>query len=203
MDTEKQTVVAETEAEAQPSVEAPDAQETQDDVNWEDVFKEFNQTNEPQPATSSPEGQDQGNVLRAELDQLKAELAEVRGKSTKADINSLITEVGGETGLPGYAVRGFIDEQAENDPRIRDVFDNRDANPAAYKKVVAALTKQFASQNKAPIDPATTEDTAAVNAALRGSQTEASTSVPPKFSHLSDAEYRDKVKAEYGFDPGV
>ena len=205
MESEQQTVVTETDAGAPPPVEESGAQDTQDDVDWDELLSQYEATNQDAEPASQPlensENQDSG--LQAKVEQLQAQLASVLDKGTKADVQDLISSVGGETELPSYAVRGFIDEQAEKDPRIREAFNQREANPTAYKKVVAALNKQFASENKGRIDPNATEDAAAVNAALRGSQTTAPETPPPDLSKLSNGEYREKIMKDFGFDPGI
>lgn len=199
METETQTVATETDDEAKPSPEESGAQDEQD-VDWEKLLSEY----DPKPAPSTPEANtNQNDDLRSEVEHLKAQLESVQDRGNKADIADLISTVKGEMDLPAYAVRGFIDEQAESDPRIREAFNQRDTNPTAYNKVVKALGKKFASENKSRIDPAATEDSAAVDAALKGSQTTAPETPPPDYSRLSNGEYRQKIMTEYGYDPGV
>lgn len=205
MDDDKQTVVTEPEAGAQPPVEDQGAQDNQEqDVDWDELLSQFDETSTTESSSGTPKPENsEDTALLQRLEQLEARTVEFETEAVKQDIQELVKAVGGETDLPAFAVRGFIDEQSERDPRIQEAFNQRKTNPAAFKRVTAALTREFAKANKGRIDPDATNTDAAVTAALRGSQTTAPDAPPPDYSKLSNGEYREKVMNQWGFDPGV
>ena len=209
MEVDKQTVADEPEVEAQPSTQDQGAQESegQSQENLDDILRQFQESQKSQGQTPDAQGiQETPSNLEtnpAQSDEVLQRLQALESAEFAKDIDDLTSRVGGETDLPSYAVRGFIDEQSDKDPRIKDIFANRKSDPATYNKMVAGLQRKFADENKTRIDPAATSTDAAVAASLQGSQKTAPETPPPDLTGLSNNEFRQKVQEEWGYTPVV
>ena len=192
----EQTVVEESKAPAQPDAAETSARETDD---LDALLKEYETSARP------PETQPEPKAAPQKTDS-GAELSDVRQYIFNQDMEKTIGKVRG--GLdPDYfddkLVKGWINEQAIDDPRLATAWQQRYANPKQYQKVVDQLSQKFAKKYGKMHDREATENREVVAAAVRGASTKAPEHKAPDYSNMSNPEYRQKVKQEYGFDPGV
>ena len=154
---------------------------------------------EPTPVTVDPVAE-----LTAKVDSLVREKTQAKDSE---DYNNVLKQLGEGHELPEEVVEGFLAKQVRANPKINDIFINRERNPDAWSKLQSALKKSYGSYVNdkfgKKVDPNVTEDTNAVAAALRGSSTRAPEHAPIKLGSLSNNEFNEAVKQQFGFNPGV
>lgn len=205
----QQAVVDGADTQAMPGSEAgQDARNQVDDLDallsqWpEPPAKPAADPPPPAAAVQQPEVA----ALKAQMDAFAGRVAEVEQIKFKADMGATIKDIRGELDpnvLDDGLVESWLDFQARQDPRLAQAWAQRDANPAQFRRVKVELGKKLAKQFGRLPDPAATEDRNAVTAAVRGSSTKAPAEPVPNYSGMSNAEYREAIKKEHGFDPGV
>jgi hypothetical protein len=108
--------------------------------------------------------------------------------------------------LPADFAERWLRAEYSIDPELHHAWNNRyesaDTMRWAQRCVRHALDRLLKAAKHVP-DPEATDTRAAISAAmLRGSGTRPPTG-PPDYSRLSDTEFREAVKTEHGFTPGV
>jgi hypothetical protein len=190
-------VAQELETPAQPAVET--VQSAQPSTDLDTLLGEYDaQTKQPAPVATPQATQPELQQLRNEVEAIRRE---TQNKREVEDRKSVISEVRGDFPAEDYAVRGWLSDKAEADPRINEIWNNRQSNPQAAKKLVVALKSEFAKEQakkaKAP-DANATEDRLAVAQAVRGTSTRAPEQSAPNYGQMNDADFA-KEKAKYGF----
>lgn len=190
-----QPVDTATEAQATPAVEAAVAQDTTSSLDA--LLSEFDSETKPQPAPQpvAPAAGQPNDQVTARLAALENRL--LAEKNTK-DFASALNKVKGDFDIPEWAVRGWLNEQAEKNPRVNDIWNNRELDPRKAEKLLAGLHNEFqkvAPKLKGP-DPIATADRAAVAAAVKGTSTKAPDAPAPDYGKMSAAEF-EAEKAKY------
>lgn len=203
-DPNTQAVVDETKTPAQPGAAVEDAREVDD---LDKLLSEYGERPKPSPTQPERADTDEASKLLAiqmEIDGLKrfvsadkeaAESAKVM-KDIRGDADSDIFTDG--------MILGWINGHP-NSKTINEVWKNRENDPASAKRMIAGLKREFEkgppSRLKELPDRNATEDRSAVTAAVRGASTKAPEGKAPDFKGMSDAEFRESVKKDYGFTP--
>lgn len=78
-----------------------------------------------------------------EVKALRTELAQRDYREVMRD--DVIPTVKGDLDVPTDYVEYWVNKQADADPRLMEAWDNRKANPAAFKEVMEALAPKFQS----------------------------------------------------------
>lgn len=160
------------------------------------LLAEFNQQTAPKTEPVPPPTQQQ----TAQPDPLVQKLYT---RFEREDIGRLVKDVKGDLDEDDDLVEAWVDAQARKDPRLQKAWLEREANPQAFQRISKELGKKFAQRVSKRPDPQVTEDRNAVAAAVRGASTNRAPETPaPNYSRMSNNEYRNKVREEYGFDPG-
>lgn len=191
-----QTVAPATEPAVLPAAEVASAQNNVPDLDA--LLSDFEAQTKPQPAptVAQPAQPDVVAQLQREVDALKRSQTETRERD---DITKVIKDLKGDAPVPDWAVRGWLSTVAEQNPAINNIWNNRDSNPAAAKKLVASLKKQWDAEqakNK-PVDTEATADRLAAAAAVRGTSTKAPEEPKKNYGNLNDAEFKAEL-AKYG-----
>jgi hypothetical protein len=188
-----QPVAPATEPAVSPAAEVASAQNPTSDLDA--LLSDFEAQTKPQPApqpVATPEKDPEWRQAKMEIDAWRRERAIEKEKS---DLANVIKEIKGEQSIPDYAIRGWLSTVAESDPRINNVWEQRQSNPAAAKKLIASLKAQFVAEqakNKGP-DPEATSDKMAVAAAVRGNSTKAPETPAPKYGTMNEAQFRAEL----------
>lgn len=185
--------------EAEPAVpSAAEAASAQNDTSSLDaLLSEFNEgTTKTKPAPQVAAPDNKADVLQQRLDAIERRLA---AEQETKDFGGAIKEVKGDFQVPDYAIRGWLSSEAEADPRINKVWEQRHQNPAAAKKLLTGLKSKFAAEQakqKTP-DAEVTSDKLAVAAAVRGTSTKAPETPSPNYGAMDDKQFAAE-KAKYG-----
>jgi hypothetical protein len=184
---------------AKPVSEGADAQ----DDEFEAALAEFDSAIEDQAqATPEPGGGPSNDEVLRELQEVKQRLTQ---REYQDAMGNLVESVRGDLGVPDNWVRGWINAEAESNPKLQRAWDNQRTDPAGFKRVVAALGKKFAKEYEGvtAIDANATADREAVTQAVRGSSNKAPEGGnAPDYSGMGDAEAREAIRKDFGFDPG-
>ncbi len=198
MSDDKQPVVDETKTSAQPEVAVDSARK--DGTDLDTLLAQYEQQTTKTETVSPPETQQQPPA-RPQVD---PNVSRLLSRFDREDLQRLVGIVKGDLDYDEELVEAFIDVQARKDPRLQRAWLEREGNPKAFDQIAKELGKALAKKASKRADPALTEDREAVVAAVRGASTQrAPDSPPPNFGKMSNVEYRNKVRDEYGFDPGV
>lgn len=190
----KQPVVDETQVSAKPDATVDSARN--DGADLDTLLAQYETETKKPEAVSPPVEQQQP--------QPDPNLLRLVTRVERQDINNLVKEVKGDLDIDDDLVEAFVDAQARKDPRLARAWMERDSNPKVFGQIAKELGKSLQKRFAKRPDPGLTEDREAVVAAVRGASTQrAPESAPPNFGKMSNVEYRNKVREEYGFDPGV
>lgn len=197
----EQTVGTGTEATAQPVVEATTAQDKGFDLDG--LLSEFTEqtkpVTQPQPEPQKPAATVLDPAVGKKLEKLDELLFEREWKP-------VLTRIRGDIPAEVFSdeeLTDLMNGRAARDTRLKNAWENRASNPAAWGKLEKALNAEISKKFQKLPDPNTTEDVAAVTAAVRGASNKIPPEAPPKFGGMSNSEYRKSVKEKYGYDPGV
>lgn len=191
-----QPVANATEPAVSPAAEGASAQNNVPDLDT--LLSEFSDQTKPQPAPTAPQpaNNDQLLQLQREVESLKR--SQIAAKE-QTDLANVIKNLKGDAPVPDWAVRGWLSTVAEQNPAVNDIWNNRDSNPSAAKKLVASLKKQWDAEqakNK-PVDAEATSDKMAVAAAVRGTSTKAPEEPKKNYGAMNNSEFRAEL-AKYG-----
>jgi len=153
-----------------------------------------------------PEPDNGSSDLKKRLEALEARDTEAANRQFEADMKSAVDKVRGEMPSDKFTdgmVRGWLDERAVEDERLKRAWVNRHASPAAFERVLAELGRNFAKNFSSDVDAGATEDRDAVAAAVRGASTTPPDGQAPSFAGKTNQEFADEVEKKYGFRPGV
>jgi hypothetical protein len=154
---------------------------------------------EPKPTTTTND--DPG--LAARLATLERERADERFRSA---ITPIVQKVRGDVPPDVFdddEVIAWMDARAKKDPRLQSAWTNRDKNPAAWDRVVENLGREFGKKFTPRVDESVTADRHAVTAAVRGASNRAPEGKAPDYAGMSNAEFREAHKRDYGYYPPV
>jgi hypothetical protein len=196
-----QTVVDTTNAPAQQG--ATEGTARIDDLDA--ALKEFDTatttSSPPEPKPTTTTNDDPG--LAARLATLERERADERFRSA---ITPIVQKVRGDVPPEVFdddEVIAWMDARAKKDPRLQSAWTNRDKNPAAWDRVVENLGREFGKKFTPRVDESVTADRHAVTAAVRGASNRAPEGKAPDYSGMSNAEFREAHKRDYGYFPPV
>jgi hypothetical protein len=192
-----QAVVDETKVSATPDTTVDSARN--DGTDLDTLLAQFDQQTKTEPVVQPTQPVTQ-QTTQPQQDPIVARLV---NRIERQDIGNLVKQVKGDLDEDDDLVEAWIDARARKDPRLQRAWLEREANPQAFQEVAKGLGREFAKRTAKRPDPNLTEDQEAVAAAVRGSSTKAPEDRPPNFGGMSNAEYRQHVRATYGYDPGV
>lgn len=195
----KQAVVDETDTKPKAGSEVESARSDGDELDK--LLAEFDQQTKPAPVTqpeAKPTPKDTEPVIPDRIRKLEDRLFQ-------EDLNETVTNIVGDLKIPRRAAMGWLDQMARENPAIGQAFLNKSTNPQAWKRLEKVLSKEIEKEFSAlsPVDREVTEDVAAVAAAVRGASTRVPEEPAPNYAGQSNAEYRQSIRKQYGFDPGV
>lgn len=198
-----QAAVDETETQVTPAVEDAGAQGKTDDLD--SFLNEYeSQTKQPEPTSERKANADLESQVLELRTQLNSFVQSAAEKKNSEDLTNAIKEVRGNLDVQDWMVEGWISHQARTNPKINDVWNNRENDPTAARRLLSSLKTKFAGEQAKSPDRNATEDREAVAAAVRtASSTKAPEEKPPDYAVQNDGEFRQSVKKQYGYDPGV
>jgi len=182
---QKQTVVDESEAVAEPTAEETNAQ----DEGLDELLSQFDQA---VPEQKAEQQVDPNAALVERLNSLEAALAETQ---TRTDMVDVIKDVRGELDAEMFdddLITAWVDAKARKNPALAEAWKNRNLNQAAFKKVVQKLGSEFSKYGEALPDKNATEDREAVTAAVRGASKKAPEALEvdeSEVAQMSDAQF--------------
>jgi hypothetical protein len=196
---------------AKPGSEATNGAPADTNDDLETALNEYDAANEGssngQTQTTTPAGTETAEQRLARLEKQEADRQRSEAERVyKADLASAVASIRGEFTADEVAdetIEAWLEGRARNDPRVAQAWMKRGNDTAKYKRVLNALQNEFAQKHARlrNVDRDTTETTVVVADAVRRASNKAPEGKAPDFTKLSDAEYREKVRKEYGFNP--
>jgi len=152
--------------------------------------------NEYEPASTEPETAQpaQPEVAPDRLAVVESFIERQNRKDIESGLSEstkLMRDAAGDAvaNIPDDALEGLMHLEAFRQPKILEIFQDRERNPAAWNKVATALGKKFA-QNLSQTDRAATQSWDAVDSAVHSASTSTNTTEAPKdLSKMSDQEF--------------
>lgn len=209
MDSEQNKQAVADQADPQPTQEAEgqaDGARNEGNDSWDELLAQFEQeTSTDNQASKETAQQQTAQPDQAALDRLNAIEQRIEQQEFQKDMGEVVSNIRGD--LPNDVfddafVEAWIDAQARRDPRLQNAWVNRRNDPKRFGKVVNELGKQFGKKFSDLPDKNATEDREAVTQAVRGAtQKSPEGGKGPDYSGMSDAEFRNAVAKEHGFNP--
>lgn len=201
-----QPVVTTTEAQPQVGAEGTDARN--DGADLDTLLKVYDEkttsaaatTTQTQPDTTAGTEPDLKTVA-AKLQQLESFATESHNLRHKQDMGETVKAIRGDLDPDVFdekLIEGWLNVQAQQDPRLAQAWLNRAANPKQFEQVKTALAKSFQKKFSKLPDRQTTEDRDAVTAAVRGSSTRATEGKAPEFGKMSNADFQKEKDKLFG-----
>lgn len=199
-DENTQAVVDEANTPPPAGSEAESARTTEDDLDK--LLADYDAQTKPAAAVSPPEPTPPPPVQQVMVDPERFTRLEQR--ILQEDLNKAAEVVAGDTKASRRLVIGFLDQMARENPTLERAFRNQANDPKSWERILHAAAKEFQKDfMQARVDPQATEDRAAVIQAVRGASARQPEERPADYSNMSTQEYRQAIRKEYGFDPGV
>lgn len=202
-----QAVVDEADTKPVAGSEAESARTTTED-DLDKLLADYDTQNKPAapaspiPQPQAPQQPDELAMLKSEVQNLKTQAAKWADAEFRQEIQSTIKEVRGDLDPEFFdddLVEAWLDRQARKDPRLAEAW----RDPKMRPRINGQLSKQFSKKYSSQPDRQATEDKAAVVHAMRSASTRQPESQPEDYSRLSTQEFREKIRKDFGFDPGV
>lgn len=190
--TDKQAVVDETVASAEPDAPVTSARKDEDLESLLSQFDNETRKPDPQPTETKATPQVSEPVIP---DRIKA----LEQRLLQEDVDKACGEIFEGMKIPRRAQVGWLDQVARENPAIAQAFLNKPNNPGAWNRFAKALIKEAKKDFAADIDEGVTADVNAVAAAVKGASTPATREPPPNFGRMSDAELAKFTSENYGF----
>jgi len=152
--------------------------------------------NEYEPASTEPETAQpaQPEVAPDRLAVVESFIERQNRKDIESGLSEstkLMRDAAGDAvaNIPDDALEGLMHLEAFRQPKILEIFQDRERNPAAWNKVATALGKKFA-QNLSQTDRAATQSWDAVDSAVHSASTSTNTTEAPKnLKKMTDSEF--------------
>lgn len=198
----EQTAVEQTDGAAQPAPEVKDDAQGVGDgfeadlAEFDQGTKEASKTEQQKPADTKPQPMADDEIARIST-RVRLQMEAERDEEQLYD--DVLGDMKGK--IDRKFAKGFVAEAVKEDERLLKVFVNRRDNPDLYKRMVGKLHGEFTKPFRAQPDADATADRVAVAHAVRGHQGQAPESKAPDFSRMTDNEYREAVRKQYGFNP--
>ena len=163
----------------------------------DELLTEFDSAGPPeQKQAESPKKADVSDEL---LDYIRSQQA----KETQADISAAVEFVkkSGVKGISDRLIESYLQTEAAGDKRIQEAWNQRQANPEGWSRVLKAVGKKIEGEIEPQPDAQLTNDREAARDAVRGSSTEAPPETKMTNEHLnslSDAEFKAEMR-KHGF----
>lgn len=202
-----QPVVKLTDAQPQAGAEVVDARTEGGDL--ETLLKTYDEqvpspaATPPQPAQSQATDPDL-KALAGEVQQMKSFVNEAQNLRFKHDMSETVTAIRGDLDPEVFdapLIQGWLDAQAQQDPRLAKAWMERHANPKQFEQVKTALAKNFAKKFSSLPDRQATEDRETVAAAVRGASTRTPEDKPANYAGMSNNDAAADIEKKYGYRP--
>lgn len=147
-----------------------EAVESEKEETLEDIYKELNIEDEAKDFSAQPaqpvqpvEADPYDDDIRQELKDLKTELTSIKESSQKsqieADINSAVDFVSNKVeGVKPRVIEALLEAQAAEDPKFKQLWESRKANPKAWERALDVFSKGVANDFSVKQDPQLTEN---------------------------------------------
>lgn len=174
--TNEQTAVANTD-EASKETASADGGAAQQEEDLEELLKEFDLRREDkfqeQAHQASGPTDDEQQLDIAAIAQLEARLNATEQRELRRELENVFNEF--TVGVEADAVdaEAFLNAQAMRDPRLNQVWEQRNSNPKAWNRVKGHLKQEFTKRFGKKVDKTATEGRNAVGAAVRSASTAA------------------------------
>lgn len=199
----KQTATDETDSVAKQTDEGTGAQ-GKDTDDFDKALAEFGETE-----TKASSEQQKPSGAKADddtLDRLKRLESKEADRIYREDLGKLVTEVRGDftpDEVDDEFIETWLNANAKKDVRLANAWLKRHDDPAGFKRVAKGLTQKFAEKHarlRARDQDATDTKEVVTHAVQRGTG-KPSGGAAPDFSKMTDREFAEAVKKEYGFRP--
>lgn len=205
--TPTQPVVTETNAQPQAGAEVTDARTEGADLDT--LLKTYDEQTTTTPATpptpaQAPAADPDLKALAGEVQQMKGFVNEANKLRFQHDMNATVETIRGDLDpeiFDAALVKGWLNAQAEEDPRLAQAWLERHANPKHFEQVKAALAKNFAKKFSKMPDRQATEDREAVTAHMRGASTRTPEDKPVNYAGMSNNDAAADIEKKYGYRP--
>ena len=84
-------------------------------------------------------------------------------------------------------IEGYLHRQAFKDPKVKQAFEQRNANPATWQQTLTEIGANL--KNVVSVDPDANAGRQAVEAAVKGSKTTETTEEAPDYANMSDEDF--------------
>ena len=197
---QEQPVVDDAEVQAKPEAEVQNAQ-TEAPDELDKLLQQYAEESKPEATTQPEQTGDANDHLLQRIDALESDLTRFK---SGADMQDTIKAIRGELDEEVFdddLIEGWLDKQAQKDPRLTRAWANRHNDPKAFDKVKASLGQAFSQKFANMPNKEATEDREAVAAAVRGTSTKTPEGKAPDYSGDSDQSFAEKVEKQFGFRP--
>jgi hypothetical protein len=159
----------------------------------------------PPPAAPAPQPDtNQNSGIEHRLNEIHRQISY---EASQRDYDAAVQAIRGDADAELFSdglMNTWIEHEARSDMRLATAWVNRKADPQTYRRAIDKLARKFNAEvvKRAP-DRQATEDREAVTQAVRGASTKAPAGQAPNYAGMSDAEFREAHKREYGYSPKI
>ncbi len=112
-----------------------------------------------------------------------------------ADVQKAVVHVNQKLGVDPELAEIALEKAYRNDPSFQRIWNNRDKNPAAFKKALDVVADKYQTLFNIQTDPQLVENQRAAKASQKTMATTAKEHADDKWENLSDAEFEQQWSA--------
>lgn len=124
--------------------------------------------------------------LRSEIQEERNSLAREKEES---EIKGIASEISKEAGIKPNMAEVALAVKYREDAKFAHIWDNRNSNPAAFKKAMAIVSNEFKGEYAVKQDPQLVENQRAMNDATNTKATTQQTNENEKWDKMNDSEF--------------
>lgn len=126
------------------------------------------------------------------LAQLESQIKSIQNLSVEQSVQSAVSTIREnlDVKVPDIAIKGWLNEEANQDPRIQKAFQESNTNPVAWNKILKSIAGKMSKEFGSQPDPELNAGREAVATAMRGKSTVTVDDEAPNYDQMNDQEFQ-------------
>lgn len=129
---------------------------------------------------------------------IKADRDRENTERANAEFEATAKAIKGDIGISDKIVKGWLEQEAKDDPRLLNAYLDRKKNPQKWEKIQTQLTARLRNELTNIPSKSATETANQIESAVRNAKPQTQNpGIPKNLSDLSDADFKKAKKARF------
>jgi len=184
----EQAVVEQPDEQAPPVTEESNAQ----DLDLNNLLEEYSETGETEKKPQEKSTVNEDSETKQLLDMLKRQAEDNTRATATKELDEAVTSIRGDLNVDNKFVKAYLNMKADDDPRLRNAYIQRQNNPVAWAKIEQGLRADLQKFIGAIADKDLTETRDAVaSSVLNSKSTSSDTETQVDLAKMSDVDFEN------------